>query len=100
MHLKFGLSVVYSVYLWFIRFIRFIRYICGLFGLFGLSVDYSVYSVYLCTKCLLCDAGYPLTVQRLLFTKIIISSVHGAFSLSVNVHALSIETQKFLLRKT
>ena len=31
---------------------------------------------------------------------IIISSVHGAFSLSINVHAQNIGTQKSLLRKS
>ena len=31
---------------------------------------------------------------------VIISCVHGAFSLSINVHAQNIEIQNFLLRKS
>ena len=51
------------------------------------------------TKCHVSDVGYPLTVELLLFTQLYhSSSVHGAITLSINVHAQNIGTQKFLLR--
>ena len=59
--------------------------------------------VYLCTKYQVCNIcnGYPLTVNFCCLLKFIsISSVHGAFSLSFNVHAQSIGTQTLLLKRS
>ena len=62
---------------------------------------YIQYLIYLFTNCHACDVGYPLTVSICCLLRFVIrSSLHGAFSLSINVHAQNSGTQEFLLRKS